>query len=299
MEFRWRNQQNAQPVNIGGQAAYDASVAAAGGNIGTPVSVQPFDAERQELSMLERQLADIDMQIEKFDRENPGISSGMVDVAAKRAEAGDMGAYNAMVQNAYSMQQGVAGTRKAAESGIWNSIDEARKLAYGLDDAGDETRDARVANIRVMLDKAKRDADAAGVNLPDEWYRLNSEISNGGSSKDGGRINLLEWGNRMYTKWRNEKLSDNDIKEMEDYIAKNPNGELSKDLQPLVEQYKGKTKEAKAKAKAKDEKWESWFNRVVNAANIAEEIAKLSRKEYEEFKTRFTYDPKTGELKRI
>ena len=299
MEFRWRNQQNAQPVNIGGQAAYDASVAAAGGNIGTPVSVQPFDAERQELAMLERQLADIDMQIEKFDRENPGISSGMVDVAAKRAEAGDMGAYNAMVQNAYSMQQVGAGARKAAESGIWNSIDEARKLAYGLDDAGDETRDARVANIRVMLDKAKRDADAAGVNLPDEWYRLNSEISNGGSSKDGGRINLLEWGNRMYTKWRNEKLSDNDIKEMEDYIAKNPNGELSKDLQPLVEQYKGKTKEAKAKAKAKAEKWESWFNRVVNAANIAEEIAKLSRKEYEEFKTRFTYDPKTGELKRI
>ena len=299
MEFRWRNQQNAQPVNIGGQAAYDASVAAAGGNIGTPVSVQPFDAERQELAMLERQLADIDMQIEKFDRENPGISSGMVDVAAKRAEAGDMGAYNAMVQNAYSMQHVGAGARKAAESGIWNSIDEARKLAYGLDDAGDETRDARVANIRVMLDKAKRDADAAGVNLPDEWYRLNSEISNGGSSKDGGRINLLEWGNRMYTKWRNEKLSDNDIKEMEDYIAKNPNGELSKDLQPLVEQYKGKTKEAKAKAKAKDEKWESWFNRVVNAANIAEEIAKLSRKEYEEFKTRFTYDPKTGELKRI
>ena len=299
MEFRWRNQQNAQPVNIGGQAAYDASVAAAGGNIGTPVSVQPFDAERQELAMLERQLADIDMQIEKFDRENPGISSGMVDVAAKRAEAGYMGAYNAMVQNAYSMQQVGAGARKAAESGIWNSIDEARKLAYGLDDAGDETRDARVANIRVMLDKAKRDADAAGVNLPDEWYRLNSEISNGGSSKDGGRINLLEWGNRMYTKWRNEKLSDNDIKEMEDYIAKNPNGELSKDLQPLVEQYKGKTKEAKAKAKAKDEKWESWFNRVVNAANIAEEIAKLSRKEYEEFKTRFTYDPKTGELKRI
>lgn len=299
MEFRWRNQQNAQPVNIGGQAAYDASVAAAGGNIGNPVSVQPFEAERQELAMLERQLADIDMQIEKFDRENPGISSGMVDVAAKRAEAGDMGTYNAMVQNAYSMQQGAAGSRKAAESGIWNSIDEARKLAYGLDDAGDETRDARVANIRVMLDKAKRDADAAGVNLPDEWYRLNSEISNGGSNKDGGRINLLEWGNRMYTKWRNEKLSDNDIKEMEDYIAKNPNGELSKDLQPLVEQYKGKTKEAKAKAKAKDEKWESWFNRVVNAANIAEEIAKLSRKEYEEFKTRFTYDPKTGELKRV
>lgn len=299
MEFRWRNQQNAQPVNIGGQAAYDASVSAAGGNIETPVSVQPFEAERQELAMLERQLADIDMQIEKFDRENPGYSSGMVDVAAKRAEAGDMGAYNTMVQNAYSMQQGAAGARKAAESGIWNSIDEARKLAYGLDDTGDETRDARIANIRVMLDKAKRDADTAGVKLPDEWYQLNREISNGGSNKDKGRLNLLEWGNRMYTKWRNDDLSDDDIKDMEDYIAKNPNGELSKDLQPLVEQYKGKTKEAKAKAKAKNARWENWFNSVVNSVNVAEEIAKLSREEYEEFKKRFTYDPKTGELKRL
>lgn len=299
MEFRWRNQQNAQPVNMGGQAAYDASVAAAGGNLGSPVSVQPFEAERQELAMLERQLAEIDMQIEKFDRENPGISSGMVDVAAKRAEAGDMGTYNAMVQNAYSMQQGAAGARKAGESGIWNSIDEAKKLAFGLDNTADETREARIANIRVMLDKAKRDADAAGIELPDEWYRLNSEISDGVSNRDKGRINLLEWGNRMYTKWRNEDLSDDDIKDMEDYIAKNPNGELSKDLQTLVGQYKGKTKEAKAKAKAKNARWENWFNRVVNAANIAEEIAKLSREEYEEFKKRFTYDPKTGELKRI
>lgn len=299
MEFRWRNQQNAQPVNIGGQPAYDASVSAAGGNIETPVSVQPFEAERQELAMLERQLADIDMQIEKFDRENPGYSSGMVDVAAKRAEAGDMGAYNTMVQNAYSMQQGAAGARKAAESGIWNSIDEARKLAYGLDDTGDETRAARIANIRVMLDKAKRDADTAGVKLPDEWYQLNREISNGGSNKDKDRLNLLEWGNSLYTKRSNDDLSDDDIKDMEDYIAKNPNGELSKNLQPLVEQYKGKTKEAKARAKAKKEKWENWFNRVINATNIAEEIAKLSREEYEEFKKRFTYDPKTGELKRL
>lgn len=299
MEFRWRNQQNAQPVNMGGQAAYDASVAAAGGNLGSPVSVQPFEAERQELAMLERKLADIDMQIEKFDRENPGISSGMVDVAAKRAEAGDIGTYNAMVQNAYSMQQGAAGARKAGEAGIWNSIDEAKKLAFGLDNTADETREARIANIRVMLDKAKRDADAAGIELPDEWYRLNSEISDGVSNRDKGRRNLLEWGNSLFSKKNNDDLSDDDIKDMEDYIAKNPNGELSKDLQPLVEQYKGKTKEAKAKAKAKNARWENWFNRVVNAANIAEEIAKLSREEYEEFKKRFTYDPKTGELKRI
>lgn len=292
--FRWQGMPTTpQNPNMEG---YGAAMGSAIANAETAYEDKKL---RDELAMLERQLAEIDLQIEKFDRENPGISSGMVDVAAKRAEAGDMGTYNAMVQNAYSMQQGAAGARKAGEAGIWNSIDEAKKLAYGLDDTGDETRDARIANIRVMLDKAKRDADAAGIELPDEWYRLNGEISDGVSNKDKGRLNLLEWGNRMYTKWRNDELSDDDIKDMEDYIAKNPNGELSKDLQPLVEQYKGKTKEAKAKAKAKNARWENWFNSVVNSVNVAEEIAKLSREEYEEFKKRFTYDPKTGELKRL
>lgn len=292
--FRWQGMPTApQNPNIEG---YGAAMGSAMANAETAYEDKKLS---KELADLERQLAEIDLQIEKFDRENPGISSGMVDVAAKRAEAGDMGAYNNMVQNAYYMQQGAAGARKAGEAGIWNSIDEAKKLAYGLDDTGDETRDARIANIRVMLDKAKRDADAAGIELPDEWYRLNSEIADGVSNKNKGRLNLLEWGNRMYTKWRNDDLSDDDIKDMEDYIAKNPNGELSKDLQPLVEQYKGKTKEAKAKAKAKNARWENWFNSVVNSVNVAEEIAKLSREEYEEFKKRFTYDPKTGELKRI
>jgi len=292
--FRWQGMPTTpQNPNIEG---YGAAMGSAMANAETAYEDKKL---RKELADLERQLAEIDLQIEKFDRENPGFSSGMVDVAAKRAEAGDMGTYNNMVQNAYYIQQGAAGARKAGEAGIWNSIDEAKKLAYGLDDTGDETRDARIANIRVMLDKAKRDADAAGIKLPDEWYRLNSEIADGVSNKNKGRLNLLEWGNSMYTKWRNDDLSDDDIKDMEEYIAKNPNGELSKDLQPLVEQYKGKTKEAKAKAKAKNARWENWFNSVVNSVNVAEEIAKLSREEYEEFKKRFTYDPKTGELKRI
>ena len=292
--FRWQGMPTTpQNPNMEG---YGAAMGSAMANAETSYEDKKL---RDELADLERQLAEIDLQIEKFDRENPGISSGMVDVAAKRAEAGDMGTYNAMVQNAYFMQQGAAGARKAGEAGIWNSIDEAKKLAFGLDNTADETREARIANIRVMLDKAKRDADVAGIELPDEWYRLNSEISDGVSNKDKGRLNLLEWGNSMYTKWRNDDLSDDDIKDMEDYIAKNPNGELSKDLQPLVEQYKGKTKEAKAKAKAKNARWENWFNSVVNSVNVAEEIAKLSREEYEEFKKRFIYDPKTGELKRI
>ena len=216
MDFRWRGQQQpAQPVNMGGQAAFDASYAAMGAPVSTPVQVQPFEAERQELAALESQLAEIDRQIEQFDRENPGFSSGMGDVAAKRAEAGDMNAYNSMVQGAMSMQQGAAGARKAGEAGVWNSIDEARKLAFGLDDTSDETREARVANIRVMLDKARRDATAAGIELPAEWHELDRKISQVETSAGADKRSILQWGNELWTKSQNGTLSDDDIKDME------------------------------------------------------------------------------------
>ena len=251
MAFRWKDQQNQQPVNMGGQAAYDASVAASGGSIALPDSVQPFEAERQQIADLERQLAEIDMQIEKFDRENPGFNSGMVDVAAKRAEAGDMGAYNSMVQNAYSRQLGEDGLRKSGSAGVWNSIDEARKLAYDLDNLGDETRGARIANIRVMLDKARRDASASGMELPNEWYELDRKISQIGTGSGEGRRSLLEWGNTLWSKAKSGELRDSDIDEMKKYIAKNEKGELSKDLQALVSQYEGKTVEARERYKKK------------------------------------------------
>lgn len=268
MDFRWRGQpQPAQPVNMGGQAAFDASSAAMGAPVSTPVQVQPFEAERQELAALKSQLAEIDRQIEQFDRENPGFSSGMVDVAAKRAEAGDMNAYNSMVQGAMSMQQGAAGARKAGEAGVWNSIDEARKLAFGLDDTSDETREARVSNIRVMLDKARRDATAAGIELPAEWHELDRKISQVETGAGADKRSILQWGNELWTKSQNGTLSDDDIKDMESYIAKNPNGELSKDLQAMVQQYKGRTQQAKGR-----------YQKEVNEARrMAAEAGKLSR----------------------
>lgn len=294
MEFRWRNQQNAQPVNIGGQAAYDASVAAAGGNIGTPVSVQPFEAERQELAALERQLADIDMQIEKFDRENPGISSGMVDVAAKRAEAGDMSAYNTMVQNAYSRQLGNDGMLKSSRNGIENELKNAEKLTWGLNSKNEEQQNIARNEINVALRSAEEWAEKTGQELPTSYYRLKDALK---ESYGGQNANELV----NYYRYKQEKgeLTEADRKYVEEVLRPKMNSEDFNNLFGFLKESKGMTKEAKAKAKAKNEKWESWFNRVVNAANIAEEIAKLSRKEYEEFKERFTYDPKTGELKRI
>lgn len=244
--------------------------------------------------MLERQLAELDMQIEKFDRENPGISSGMVDVAAKRAEAGDMSAYNTMVQNAYSRQLGNDGMLKSSRNGIENELKNAEKLTWGLNSKNEEQQNIARNEINVALRSAEEWAEKTGQEQPTSYYRLKDALK---ESYGGQNANELV----NYYRYKQEKgeLTEADRKYVEEVLRPKMNSEDFNNLFGFLKESKGMTKEAKAKAKAKNEKWESWFNRVVNAANIAEEIAKLSRKEYEEFKERFTYDPKTGELKRI
>lgn len=248
MEFRWRNQQNAQPVNMGGQAAYDASVAAAGGNLGTPVSVQPFEAERKELADLERQLAEIDLQIEKFDRENPGISSGMVDVAAKRAEAGDMGAFNAMVQNAFSRQLGNDGMLKSSRNGIENELKNAEKLTWGLNSKNEEQQNIARNEINVAIRSAEEWAEKTGQELPTSYYRLKEALK---ESSGGQNANELV----NYYRYKQEKgeLTEADRKYVEEVLRPKMNSEDFDNLFGFLKESKGKTVEAKrAEQKVKD-----------------------------------------------
>lgn len=248
MEFRWRNQQNAQPVNMGGQAAYDASVAAAGGNLGTPVSVQPFEAERKELADLERQLAEIDLQIEKFDRENPGISSGMVDVAAKRAEAGDMGTYNAMVQNAFSSQLGNDGMLKSSRNGIENELKNAEKLTWGLNSKNEEQQNIARNEINVALRSAEEWAEKTGQELPTSYYRLKEALKESSGGKNANEL-------VNYYRYKQEKgeLTEADRKYVEEVLRPKMNSEDFDNLFGFLKESKGKTVEAKrAEQKVKD-----------------------------------------------
>lgn len=248
MEFRWRNQQNAQPVNMGGRAAYDASVAAAGGNLGTPVSVQPFEAERKELAELERQLAEIDLQIEKFDRENPGISSGMVDVAAKRAEAGDMGTYNAMVQNAFSSQLGNDGMLKSSRNGIENELKNAEKLTWGLDSKNEEQQNMARNEINVALRSAEEWAEKTGQELPTSYYRLKEALKESSGGKNANEL-------VNYYRYKQEKgeLTEADRKYVEEVLRPKMNSEDFDNLFGFLKESKGKTVEAKrAEQKVKD-----------------------------------------------
>ena len=260
MNFRWKTQQNQQPVNMGGQAAYDASVSAAGGNLGTPVSVQPFEAERKELAQLKGELAQIDAEIAQFDRENPGFGSGMSEIAAKRAEAGDMGAYDSMVTNALNSQMGAAANQKSATEAVYNHVNEARKLASAIDDKSSEFRAEKMDNIRVSLDEAKRKADASGVSLPKEWYDLDRKYNESISERNRGGMRAEAIDNDYYMKDKENSLENKDIEKLQEIIKDDPNSELATEVRALIEKYKGKTNEKKDAYKKRKQTAESKFN---------------------------------------
>lgn len=226
---------------MGGQAAFDAS-------------------ERAELSKLRGELASIDAQIAQFDRENPGFGSGLSEVAAKRAEAGDMGAYDAMVNNAMNSQLGAVANQRSATEAVYNHVNEARKLASAIDDKSSEFRAEKMDNIRVSLDEAKRKAEAAGIELPKEWHELDRKYNESVSERNRGGLRAEAMDNALYTKLNNGTLSDDDIKGMEWYIAQYPNDDRSTEYRSIIEKYKGKTNEKKEKYKRKKAEAEGYYN---------------------------------------
>lgn len=253
MDFRWKNyQQNEQPINNGGVIA--------------PVTGSDFEQQRMndraELARLKNELAQVDAEIAQFDRENPGIGSGMVDVAAKRAEAGDMGAYDSIVSRELDRVQGIGATRNAATEAVYNHVNEARKLASALDDKSTEFRAEKMDNIRVSLDEAKRKAEKAGVELPREWYELDRKYNEtmGELNRGGMRAEALD--NALYTKLTNGTLTDNDINGMKWYISQYPNDDRSTEYRSIIDKYKGKTNEKKKewndKKRIANEAYDRW-----------------------------------------
>lgn len=245
MEWRWNNYgQNAQPVGgmaTGGQDAFDASQDARDGAL---------------LRSLEARLADIDAKLAAFDKANPGFNPDAVEIAAKRAEIGDFSAYDNMV--------GRQGSQNADPTGIENELYNAEKLTWGLKSKSGEEKEIAKANIEASLRRAEEWADKTGGKLPMSYHRLKAAIEGMGATTGDDYMTELEWSNRIYTKAQNKTLSDDDIKEMKDYIENHPDRELSKALQDIVADYKGKTKEVNEKANAEKATARSLYKSIVN-----------------------------------
>ena len=275
MEWRWNNYgQNAQPVGgmaTGGQEAFDASQNANDGAL---------------LRSLEARLADIDSKLAAFDKANPGFNPDAAEIAAKRAEIGDFSAYDNM--------QG-RGAQNADPSGIENELYNAEKLTWGLKSKSGEEKEIAKANIEATLRRAEEWADKTGGKLPMSYHRLKAQLEGVGGSGGDDRSEL-EWSNRIYTKALNKQLTDADIKEMTDYIEKHPDRELSKALQPIVKEYKGKTGEANSRRAKEENDAKAIYSEIANLP--IDDQFKAFRSWSDEKKTLFrkyyNIDPKKG-----
>ena len=196
--------------------------------------------KKQRLAVLEEQLKQIDGQIAELQQ---GGADEEKAIAAKLAEIGDTSLY----QGILAREQNQAAQQKSNASSIDNMLFEADKLSWGLNSKSDEERGIVKQNIQAVLDRAKQVAEQTGTPLPPKYSELERKL------EDSDKASMvyesdLKRANELYILYRKGGLKDSHIKEMEDYIEKNPNSEIATQYRQLIEQYKGKTKESRAAA---------------------------------------------------
>ena len=232
-EFRWAG---APAMQNGGEAAALA---------GQQAQMQAKDAE---LAQLETELAQVEAQIAEFDRMNPGIASGDIDIAATMMEAGNIAPYQQAVNAEIGRRQMNASGRDSAESAVRNAIANAKKLEWGLHEADDWMQRKTRGEMKAALDDAKYAAEKNGIALPGEYYDLLKKVDGAPDDANvGGGDTVLADTQRIEGLVRNKNLHDKDIREL--YAKADKMGDNSSEaakLRALADKYKNSTVEKRA-----------------------------------------------------
>lgn len=212
-------------------------------------------AIQQEISTLRTELAGVEQQIQEIDARYPRLKGGDKEweIAAKRAEIGDMSAYDSM------MNRG-AGAASAA-SGIENGLYNAGKLLYGLDSKDDYEQGAFANQIEMELRKAEEWAHRnPGQQLPpiyqdvknryDEWKAKKDNA--GPANEDSGFIvdNADKTVNSLEAMVKNGTYDRAKEAAGYEWVKNNPNSPYTKTIREWLKANKYNTKEAKAEAAA-------------------------------------------------
>ena len=228
--FRWAG---TPAMQNGGEAAELAAQQA---------QMQATRDVNNELAQLNAELAQVEAQIAEFDRMNPGIASGDIDIAATMMEAGNYSPYQQAVNTELGRRQMNASGRDAAESAVRNAIANAKKLEWGLHEADDWMQRKTRGEMKAALDDAKYAAEKNGIALPGEYYDLLKKVD--GTADDD---TVLADTQRIEGLVRNKNLHDKDIQGL--YAKADKMGDNSSEaakLRALADKYKNSTVEKKA-----------------------------------------------------
>jgi succinate dehydrogenase/fumarate reductase flavoprotein subunit len=121
----------------------------------------------------EAELQGIMDRIAEIDKATPSLSKNPREweIAAKRAEIGDMSAYDNLVSR--------GNTDATAAYGIENELYNAEKLTWGLYSKSSSSAEDRAiarSNIEASLRRAEDWARKSGKELPDSYYRLRAAL---------------------------------------------------------------------------------------------------------------------------
>ena len=245
MAFRWKTQQQPmapQMAPMGGQAAYDAAQAAQAMNPepqAAPVAAEPFAEINAQIREKQARLDAIDAKIAEIDRQYPELKNGGQEweIAAKRAEIGDMSAYDSMM--ARGQQAG------GQASAIEGELKQAEKLLWGLKSKNSEDREIARNQIEVALRSAEEWQGKTGQQMPESYNRLRAALDGSTVEQNANTMAGILW-----SKMQDGTLTDADRAYAKALHDADPNSADAPTYRQIFENTKGKTTEDKKKADA-------------------------------------------------
>lgn len=259
------------------------------------------------INELETELASITSKIAEIDKATPGLAKNPREweIAAKRAEIGDMSAYDNLVSRGNQSSSSVSNI----ESGLY----AAAKELWGMKDADDSQRNMSQNIIGVELQKAEEWARKNGVNIetgmPRIYYDLRqkyNELGGNGAPASapapvvgGARLNFENArtiGNEVASLVAKKDLHDSDINDMNAWVSANPNSPHSSEIRTLIKDNKDKTEEAKARSKKTKSDSDALYNQAKDLSKdgLVKWWEGLNSKQRELFKKHHSIDLAKG-----
>ena len=227
-------------------------------NMGQGVRDEAYMEKQQIMSQiesLESQLKQIDEQIAAIDRTMPNMSDADWEIAAKRAAVGDYAAYDNMMNRSING----ADSYKTKYENALNGLKNAEKLTWGLQSKDEDNQLIAKSQIGAALREWDEYAAKNGIIKKPEVYNRLQEALGAETS-----LNDIQVENEILSDLLDKNLSEEKLEKYTAWANNHKNSKTATRVLQLIEQNKGKTNEAKAKAKAYKEGSDALFNEAAN-----------------------------------
>ncbi len=309
MAFRWKtgfddglraqdaaaNMEGYRPLSANNMQGYRPNVPAASPYDNEQIAQQNYgqftgdlQAKQMQLRQLQARLAEIDAKIAEIDRNNPQLKDSQAwEIAAKRAEAGDMSAYDNLV-NRGAGDAGNAG-------GIENELYNAEKMMGGLKTKSEEDLEIIRGNLEATLRRAEEWSARTGKELPSSYYRLKKAVADSFDAASA-EMNAREYGNEIALKIFRGTATDDDIERGVAWAEKHKNSDAAKEIFEAAKSGRYGTQEAKQRRAEAERKAKSKIAELqkMSVREQADVLGKLDKKLHDAIMRIADWDDKYG-----